>query len=104
MICCREFVKAFKKGVFEFGLDANGDAKLEIKVIYGPTRTPVVRHAFNMNYCPFCGAKLDTDYKTPQGPFEPDMEEIFHPGGVVEPVDHSIVVKQEPGPGPHTTV
>ena len=104
MICCREFVKAVKDGMFGFDLDQVGNAYLELNrsVIVG--RGPVIRHQYKMTYCPFCGAKLDLDYKTPQGAFEPDLEEIFHPGGVLKPEDRSIVINQEPGSEVHTTV
>ena len=104
MICCREFVRAVKDGMFEFDLDQTGNAYLELNRSTIAGRVLVIRHQYKMTYCPFCGAKLDLDYKTPQGAFEPDMEEIFHPGGVVEPVDHSVVVNQEPGSEVHTTV
>lgn len=104
MICCREFVKAVKDNMFGFDLDQTGNAYLEMNRSIVLGKGPVIRHQYKMAYCPFCGAKLDMDYKTPQGPFEPDMEEIFHPGGVARPSDHSIVINQEPGSGPHTTV
>ena len=101
MICCREFVKAVKKGVFEFGLDANGDAKLEIRTLYGPTMIPVVRHAFNMNYCPFCGSKLEMGYKTPQVPYEPDVDEVFHQSKFVKAEDVNHTVAQDPNSEVH---
>ena len=101
MICCREFVKAVKDGMFGFDLDSMGDAYLELKrsVILG--KGPVIRHQYRMAYCPFCGAKLDLDYKTPQGEFEPDLEEIFHPGGTLRPEDRSIIISQDPNSKVH---
>ena len=104
MICCREFVRAVKDGMFEFDLDQTGNAYLELNrsIIVG--RAPVIRHQYKMTYCPFCGAKLDLDYKTPQGAFEPDMEEIFHSDGTMRSEDSSVIINQEPGSEVHTTV